>query len=104
MYKCLLNTTFVVESEILPDFYSTLKEIYFPEVTSAEIFGQPQVARVLTQLEPETESIAVQLPAISVSLAGQWLDSIGNKLHSNITQKHNGKVLLFSTLMEKIEI
>ena len=62
----LLNTTFVLHRSVEADFIDWLKKIYLVSAAEARIFGEPVVARVLTRIEPDTESIAVQLPASDI--------------------------------------
>ena len=65
----LLNTTFVLHRSVEADFIDWLKKIYLVSAAEARIFGEPVVARVLTRIEPDTESIAVQLPASDIRQA-----------------------------------
>ena len=62
----LLNTTFVLHTSVEAGFITWVREVYLPAAAEAGVFGVSRVAKVLTQVEPDTVSIAVQLEATSI--------------------------------------
>ena len=80
----LLNTTFVLHAPLEEEFLAWVKEVYLPTAATSGVFGTPSVSRVLTRIEPDTESIAVQLPAADAEAASRWLDTTAAQLHSSL--------------------
>jgi hypothetical protein len=102
-YNTILNTTFVIHSSIEAEFIAWLRSSYIPAATQAGVFGAPSIARVLTRIEPDTESIAVQLPATSLAEAQQWHDSVADELRNKAHARWSNSMMFFSTYMELID-
>lgn len=100
----LLNTTFVLHAPLEPEFLAWLKATYLPSAAAAGIFGTPVVSRVLTRIEPETESIAVQLPSQSHDEAERWLATTASLLHDDLHARWGDRLMFFSTMLETISL
>ena len=99
----LLNTTFVLHRSVEADFIDWLKKIYLVSAAEARIFGGPVVARVLTRIEPDTESIAVQLPASDIRQAERWHDETAAILRDDLHARWGDRLMFFTTYMDVID-
>ncbi len=102
--KLLLNTTFVIHTSIETDFLQWVRTVYIPSAKASGIFGQPTIARVLTRLEPDTESIAVQMPATDKEGAERWHDETAALLKDDLTARWPNLALHFTTYMELLDL
>ena len=102
--KTILNTTFVVHTSIEPDFLHWVRTVYIPSVKASEIFGEPTIARVLTRLVPETESIAVQMTAEDKDAAERWHDETAALLKDDLSARWPNLALHFTTYMEVLDL
>lgn len=100
----ILNTTFVVHAPLEADFLKWVEEVYLPAAQGAGVFGTPTVARVLTQIEPDTLSIAVQLPAESLEEAQRWHDGSAALLRDDLRARWGERTMHFTTPMEVIPL
>ena len=100
----LLNTTFVVHTSIEPDFLNWVRTVYIPSVKASGIFSEPRVARVLTRIEPDTDSIAVQMVAADYTAAEKWHDETAALLKDDLMARWNNLAMHFTTYMEIIEL
>ena len=98
----ILNTTFVVHDTIADEFLRWVKGVYLPAAAGSGIFGTPTVARVLTRVEPDTESIAVQLPAAQLADAQRWHDETAALLRDDLHVRWGQRLMYFTTCMEII--
>ncbi len=99
----LLNTTFVIHAPLEAEFLQWVRETYLPSAMATGIFGAPTVARVLTRIEPETESIAVQLPATDADDAQRWHDETASLLRDDLQARWGDRMMFFTTYMEVLE-
>ena len=60
------------------------------------------MARVLTRIEPDTESIAVQLPADNQNDASRWHDETAALLRDDLHARWGERMMFFTTFMEVI--
>lgn len=96
----LLNTTFVVHSSVEAEFMAWVKGVYLPAAAETGVFGGATVAKVLTQIEPDTASIAVQLPASSLEDAQRWHDDSAAFLRDDLHARWSDRLMFFTTYME----
>ena len=101
--KTLLNTTFVVHTSVEDAFIAWLRTVYIPSIKAAGIFSKPLMARVLTRVEPDTDSIAVQAVASGKEAAEKWHDETAALLRDDITARWPQLVMYFTTYMEVLE-
>lgn len=99
----ILNTTFVVHAPLEGDFLKWVSEVYLRSAKDCGVFGTPTVARVLTRIEPDTESIAVQLPASSQQEAARWHDETAALLRDDLHARWGDHMMFFTTFMEVIQ-
>jgi precorrin-2 methylase len=99
----LLNTTFVLHTSIEAPFLQWVRNVYLPAAEQSGVFGVATVARVLTQIEPDTESIAVQLPCAEMEAAQHWHDDTADLLRDDLHARWGDRLMFFSTYMEVIE-
>lgn len=98
----VLNTTFVTHESINADFLKWVREVYIPTARQSGIFGEPTVARVLARMEPDTESIAVQMTAENLAEAEDWLGGAATELYNNLHARWGERLMFFSTFMQHI--
>lgn len=98
--KILLNTTFVLHAPLEKEFLEWVRTVYIPSAQAAGVFGEPTVARVLTRIEPDTESIAVQLPAEAMTDAQRWHDETAALLRDDLHARWGQRLMFFTTYME----
>lgn len=96
----LLNTTFIIHDSISSEFLHWVKAVYLPAAAESRLFGTPTVARVLTRVEPDTESIAVQLPATELADAQRWHDETAALLRDDLHARWGERLMFFTTYME----
>lgn len=100
----ILNTTFVVHSSVKTVFLGWLESVYLPAVKAPGVFGEPTVARVMTQIEPDTESIAVQMRAAGLAEAERWHDETAALLKDDLIARWPERVMHFTTYMEVLDL
>ena len=96
----LLNTTFIVADNRLPEFEKWARETYLPALDDAGIFSSPLTARVLACVEPGTTSIAIQAQAPDLAEATRWHDETASLLKDDLQARFQGQALFFTTYME----
>lgn len=99
----LLNTTFVIHAPLEGDFLKWVREVYLPAAAEAQVFDTPTVSRVLTRIEPDTESIAVQLPAMDAAEAQRWHNETASRLHNDLHARWGDRLMFFTTYMEVLQ-
>ena len=104
MSKTILNTTFVVHDTVSPDFLCWLRDVYVPAAQASGVFTDVRVARVLTRVEPDTSSIAVQFMADSAQRIADWHECEASKLHADLHARWADRLLHFTTFMETIDL
>jgi len=102
-YRILLNTTFVVHASIQQDFLHWIADVYLPSAAASGLFGHPQIARVLTRIEPHTDSFAVQLPSRSQTEAASWHDTTAAALRNSLQARWGERLMHFTTYMEVLD-
>ena len=98
----LLNTTFHVHKSVDALFVKWVKEIYLPVAMDSGLFKNPLFSRIMTQIDPDATSYAVQLQARSLSDAEAWHDDTAAKLKEALAREVGERVLHFSTYMQII--
>lgn len=96
----LLNTTFHVHKSVDALFIKWVKEIYLPVAMDSGLFKNPLFTRIMTQVDPEATSYAVQLQASSHRDAEAWHDSTAAQLKDALAREVGERVLHFTTYME----
>ncbi len=104
MASVILNTTFVVHTSVEQDFLNWVRTVYLPAVKASETFAQPRVARVLTRIEPDTESIAIQMEAHDLAAAEKWHDETATLLKDDLCARWKNLAMHFTTYMEIIDL
>ena len=98
----ILNTTFVVAEPRLEEFLKWAREVYVQSMEKAGIFSGITMARVMTQIEPGTISVALQALAAKLDEAQRWHDDVAALLRDDLSARFSGQVLFFTTYMEVI--
>lgn len=96
----LLNTTFHVHKSVDALFIKWVKEIYLPVAMDSGLFKNPLFTRIMTQVDPEATSYAVQLQTSSHRDAEAWNDSTSTQLKDALAREVGERVLHFTTYME----
>lgn len=100
----ILNTTFVVSSPVEAAFMRWLSEVYVPAMAKAGIFTRPTLARVLPQIEPRTDSYALQAKCANFDSALRWHDVTAAPMREEIAKRWGERVLPFTTFLEEIPL
>lgn len=100
--ETIINTTFVVHTSIEADFITWLREVYIPSIKAAGFFRDPIMSRVLTRIEPDTQSIAVQAIAPTGQQAQMWHDQTAALLKDDLAARWPNLAMHFTTYMEII--
>lgn len=98
----LLNTSFHVLKSLAQDFETWAREVYIPAVKESGIFGQPQLLRLLVEVDPALASFSIQMPSPSLDEATRWHDETAALLHDDLRSRWGDNVVYFSTFMEII--
>ena len=98
----IINTTFAIERSIFEEFIGWLKGIYLEAAMNTGLFTSPRLARVLTDTDPETVSIACELQCDSLSEAQRWHDETAALLRSDMLRRWEGKALFFTTYLKML--
>ncbi len=104
MNELIINTTFVVHNSIENEFLEWLKNVYLKSAEASGAFASHCVARVLTRIEPDTESIAVQFRTTHKERAEQWHDDTAALLRDDLHSRFADRLMFFSTPMEVIDL
>lgn len=100
----ILNTTFVVSTAVEASFLRWLEDTYVPAMAQAGIFTRPTLARVLAQIEPRTDSYALQARCGSFDRALRWHDVTAAPLRDDIKTRWGDRVLPFTTFLEELPL
>lgn len=102
MAKHCVNTTFVVSEDRLREFTRWLQEVYIKGIGDTPGLQCTAVMEVLTRIEPDTVSIAVQVETDSEEILAGWHDSQAALLADDLKARFEGHVLQFSTFMRRL--
>lgn len=97
------NTTFHIDSGILEEGLTFLKEVYLPRATESGFLHNPLLRRVLNTAEDDGVSFSVQFHVKNADTLNFWLESYGNALHKELVDRFGRKMAGFTTLLEEIE-
>lgn len=98
----LMNTTFVVHVSLTERFIRWAREVYLKAAADSGIFGEPLMMRVHQEVDPQADSIAVQLPAANLDDATRWHDETAAMLKDVLRARWGEGVLFFTTYMTVI--
>ncbi len=97
----LLNTTFFVPRSMEEGFLEWAGRVYLPSASKVSA-SEPVFLRILGQNDSDTANYAVQLWMASQEDARKWHETLGAGLMDAAVKKFSGKLLFFSTFMDKI--
>lgn len=97
-----LNTTFVIDHTIYDDFTNWLTEVYVRAALATNIFTDYRIAKVLTNEDPLTISIACELSAEALSEAARWHDTTAVLLRQDMSNRWPDKTLFFTTYLKSL--
>lgn len=97
------NTTFIVDSCLVAQFLDWARLSFIPEARDSGYFNNVTMARILTEIQPDTVNIAIQMTAQSLNETLEWhaitaaplIDDLIARLGAN-------RVMFFATSMEII--
>lgn len=98
----IINTTFVADRTLLDELHVWLTEIYLPEITTTGTFVSHRLARVITNQDPETVSIACEVTVDSISAGAAAHSAVLDKLSTEIKKLWGDKVLYFTTVLREM--
>lgn len=97
------NTTFIVDREIVIPFVEWARTVYIKAACDSGRFSSITMARILTQVDPNAVSFAIQMSSQSLESANEWHNDVAALLKDGIAARLGAqRVLFFSTDMEVI--
>lgn len=94
----------MVHQSIEGEFLGWLKSVYLQSAEASGAFTSHCVARVLTRIEPDTESIAIQFRTTDKGRAERWHDETAALLRDDLHARFADRLMFFSTPMEVIDL
>lgn len=104
MTEYLINTSFHADKSIADDARKTVVATLTAMAAKSGLFRDPLATDILTEIDPEMSSFAVQFKASDLDEAMRWItDGDGGKFLAMIGRKHNNKIAFFTTPMRIID-
>lgn len=98
------NTTFIVERGAIIQFTEWARRVFIESARSSGRFHDITMARILTEIDPDTVSFAIQMKAPDIAAHDEWHRDVTTLLKDDIAARLGAdKILFFSTDMEVIE-
>lgn len=98
------NTTFVVERSVSGAFEEWARSIYVKAARESGRFATVTMAKILTEVSPETVNYAIQMMSPTLEGARDWQRDVAALLHDDIAARLGAdRVLFFATEMEVLE-
>lgn len=99
----IINTTFVIERSLEPEFMKWLKEVYVPAAMATGLFVSSRIAKVLSNEDPLAVSLACELVCDSLSEGVRWHDNTAVLLRDDMTARWGNRALFFTTYLTTVE-
>ncbi len=96
----LLNTTFISHNTHSTEVAEWLRDVYMPAAQSTGLFTMPLLTLVLTNVDPDATSYALQMRCENLNDATRWHDVDATALRNEIKSRWGQRVLFFTTYME----
>lgn len=97
--KIIYNVTVQVDTEIVDDWLSWMKETHIPDVMATGMFESYQISRIIKD-SPDGISYAVQYICQDMKTLHQYQVHHAQKLQAEYKKRYDGKYVAFRTLME----
>lgn len=98
----LINTSFHVDKALYDEAVDLVKSKYVPMLESSGVFFEPLTVSILSEIDPDCRSFAIQAKADSLDAAGEWLDGPGALFFGSLRKQYGDRCLFFTTPMEII--
>lgn len=99
----IINTTFQVDQSVEKPFLTWLRNEYIPTAAAVGL-TDPQLCRLLIEVEEGAVSYAFQLRSDNPSFAQAWFEAKASRLLNDMTSHFSQKVLYFTTFMEQLAL
>lgn len=98
------NTTFVVDRGVADRFEDWARRVYMPAARDSGHFHSVTMARILTEIAPDTVNYAIQMTCPSLDAAACWQRDVAALLRDDIAARLGAhRVMFFATEMEILE-
>ena len=95
----LINTTISIDDAAAKEWLQWMKEVYFPDALSTGLLKEAKIARIHAE-EEGGKAYAIQMRAKDKGSYQQYIDIYAPKLNQQLNFKFQGKVVMFSTILE----
>ncbi|MDE6153823.1 MAG: DUF4286 family protein [Muribaculaceae bacterium] len=97
------NTTFIVDREVVIQFVEWARSIFVKAACESGRFHSVTIARILTQVDPDTVNFAIQMTSESLESATEWHNDVATLLKDALAARLGAqRVMFFTTDMEVI--
>ncbi|MBD5365467.1 MAG: DUF4286 family protein [Muribaculaceae bacterium] len=98
------NTTFIVERGAIIQFAEWARHVFIEAARSSGRFHDITMARILTEVDPNAVSFAIQMKAPTLAVHDEWHRDVATLLKDDIAARLGAeRVLFFTTDMEVID-
>ena len=97
------NTTYTMPEDDARNFVIWAMESMVPRVVEHGLLSEPRLLRILSHHDQETECFSLQFEVESTALLHKWYTQQGAAMGEELTKMFDGRIVGFSTIMEKIE-
>lgn len=99
----IYNITYLVADRETETWLQWMKEKVIPEMLAADIFANPQIAKVLTNLDEGGSSYSVQFHCDSAYELDKWQQTNVENLQEECSRMFGAEVLFFPTILKLID-
>lgn len=96
----LVNISFHTSRPLYHEAIEFVKAALIPAVSDSGVFVEHTFSRILTEIDEECRSFALQMRCKSLEAAEEWLATDGNRVLTEIHSKYGENVVFFATEME----
>ncbi len=97
------NTTYTVTNDDARDFVIWAHQAYMPRAVQSGHLSNGRMFRILNHHDQESECFCIQFDVEDNTALHQWYVQHGTALHRELEKLFDGRVLGFSTMMERID-
>jgi hypothetical protein len=96
----IYNVTLYIEPAILSEYLNWLKNEHIPRVMATNLFEKYRILKVLTELDGEVESYAVQYELPTMAHFERYEKEFAPALRAETVEKFGEQVTAFRTLLQ----
>jgi hypothetical protein len=96
----IYNVTLYIEPAILSEYLNWLKNEHIPRVMATNLFEKYRILKVLTELDGEVESYAIQYELPTMAHFERYEKEFAPALRAETVEKFGEQVTAFRTLLQ----